>query len=223
MTTYGDNAFAPGMISDAYTPDQLVAGHLNLVTDSVTITGAAALVRGSVLGQVTVGAAAAAVAGANTGNGVMSAIALQGRAKVGTYTIRFTGATTYNVINPFGVELTPGYAAGAYADAEINWTFTAGGTAMVAGDTFTIAVAAGSLSYKLAVLASVDGSQNPVAILADNVDATGGDVTGGIYQLGEFNQRALTFGAGHTAASAKAALRAVGIFLKNTVSAADPT
>lgn len=222
-TNYGDNPFAPGMQSDAYIPDQLIAGDAKIVTDSVTITGGAALVRGSVLGQVMIGAAAAAVAGANTGNGVISAIALQGRAKVGTYTIRFTGATTYNVINPFGVELTPGYAGGAYADAEINWTFTAGGTPMVAGDTFTIAVAAGSGSWKLAAAAAVDGSQTPAAILADNADASGGDLTGSIYLSGEFNQRALTLGAGITTASAKAALRPVNIFVKTSNSAADPT
>lgn len=222
-TNFGDNPFAPGMQSDAYIPDQLIAGDAKLVTDSVTITGAAALARGSVLGQVSVGAAGAAVAGANTGNGTISAIALQGKAKPGAYSLRFTGATTYNVVNPNGVELTPGYAAGAYADAEINFTFTAGGTPMVAGDTFTITVAAGSGSYKLAAAAAVDGSQTPVAILADAADASGGDVTGSIYLTGEFNQRALTLGAGITTAIAKAALRLVNIFVKTSNSAADPT
>lgn len=223
-TNFGDNPFAPGMQSDAYIPDQLIAGDAKLVTDSVTITGAAALVRGSVLGQVLIGAAAAAVAGGgNTGNGAISAIVQQGKAKVGTYTLRFLTATTYNVINPNGVELTPGYAAGAYADAEINFTFTAGGTPMAAGDTFTIAVAAGSNAYKLAAAAALDGSQTPSAILADNADASGGDVTGPIYLTGEFNQRALTLGAGITLAAAKAALRLVNIFVKTSNSAADPT
>lgn len=223
-TNFGDNPFAPGMASDAYIPDQLIAGDAKLVTDSVTITGGAALARGTVLGQVTIGAAAAPVAaGGNTGNGVISAVALQGKAKVGTYTIRFTGATTYNVVNPNGVELTPGYAAGAYADPEINWTFTAGGTAMVAGDTITIAVAAGSGSYKKSVATAVDGSQTPVAILADAADASGGDVTGSIYLTGEFNQRAITLDGTFTTAVAKAALRLVNIFLKTSNSAADPT
>jgi hypothetical protein len=215
-TNFGDNPFAPGKASDAYIPDQLIAGDAKVVTDTGIITGAALLARGSVLGQVLIGAAGAAVAGVNTGNGVISAIVPQAKAKVGTYTLRFTGATTYDEINR-------GYAAGAYADAEINFTFTAGGTPMVAGDTFTIPVAAGSLAYKLAAAAAVDGSATPAAILADTADASGGDVTGSIYLSGEFNQRALVLGAGITTAGAKAALRPVNIFVKTSTSAADPT
>jgi hypothetical protein len=222
-TNFGDNPFAPGKASDAYIPDQLIAGDAKVVTDTGIITGAALLARGSVLGQVLIGAAGAAVAGVNTGNGVISAIVPQAKAKVGTYTLRFTGATTYDVINPNGVQINRGYAAGAYADAEINFTFTAGGTPMVAGDTFTIPVAAGSLAYKLAAAAAVDGSATPAAILADTADASGGDVTGSIYLSGEFNQRALVLGAGITTAGAKAALRPVNIFVKTSTSAADPT
>lgn len=223
-TNIGDNPQQPGVSADAYIPDQLIAGNMKLVTDSVTISGAAALVRGSVMGQRTVGAAGAAVAGGgNTGNGVFSAIAPQGRAKPGVYTIRFTGATTYNVVNPFGVELTPGYAAGAYVDPEINWIFAAGGTAMVAGDTATITIAAGDNAYLLATSAAVDGTQNPVAILADASDPSGGNVTGGIYLQGEFNGNALTFGTGITLAATKAALRPLGAFVKTSVSATDPT
>jgi len=223
VNNFGDNPFAPGMQSDAYIPDQLIAGDAKLVTDSVTITGAAALVRGSVLGQALVGAVGPAVAGANTGNGVISVPVAGAKTKVGTYTVRMTGATAFNVISPTGVELQPGVAAGAYADPEIGFTFTAGGTPMVAGDSFTIPVAAGSGSYKLAASAAVDGSQAPCAILADAVDASAGDVTGPIYLTGEFNQRALTLGAGITLAAAKAALRLLNIFIKTTTSAADPT
>ena len=48
-------------------------------------------------------------------------------------------------------------------------------------------------------------------------------MTGGIYLQGEFNGNALTFGTGVTLASAKAALRPFGIFVKTSVSAADPS
>lgn len=228
VTNIGDNPFVPGISAEAYIPDQLIAGNLKLITDTVTITGGAALKRGSVLGQVMIGAAGAPVAaGGNTGNGAISAVALGTKAKVGTYTVKFTGATTYIVLDPHGLELAPGTAAGAYGgsglDPEITFTFTAGGTPMAANDVITIAVAAGSGGYKLAASAATDGSQNPVAVLADDVDASGGDLLGPIYLMGEFNANALTFGTGITSAAAKAALQPLSIFIKSVVSAADPT
>jgi hypothetical protein len=222
VTSIGDNQQVPGVTAETYIPDQLIAGDLKLVSDSVTITGAADLARGSLLGKVTAAAPGAAVAagtgggGANTGNGTITAIAAGTKLKTGTYTIRFTGATAYNVIDPNGGELTPGVAAGAYADPQIGFTFTAGGTAMVAGDGFTIAVAAGSGSYKLSATAATDGSQVPVAVLADAAlcATNGADQVSGIYLMGEFNANAMTFGTGWTAAAAKAAVPP-GIYLKN--------
>jgi hypothetical protein len=77
--------------------------------------------------------------------------------------------------------------------------------------------------YTLALSASGDGSQNPAAILADDCDPTVADVRAGIYQTGEFNGNALTLGTGITLAAATAALAAKVIFIKNAVSAADPT
>lgn len=68
--------------------------------------------------------------------------------------------------------------------------------------------------YTLSLSASSDGSQTPVAILADAVDASGGDKAAPVYLTGEINSAALTFGTGHTAASAKPGLRALGLFLK---------
>lgn len=227
VSTIGDNSQVPGIWAETYTPDQLIAGKPEiLVSDSVTITGGVDLARGSLLGQVTIGAAGAAVAGGgNTGNGTITAIAVGVKTKVGTYTIRFTGATTYTVVDPYGVQLTAGVAAGAYVDAQIGWTFTAGGTPMAAGDTFTIAVAAGSGSYKLSATASTDGSQNPIAILADAAlcATNGADQTSGIYIAGEFNPDVMTFGAGWTSALAKPVLQPLGIFLRSFVSAADPS
>jgi hypothetical protein len=223
VTNYGDNPFIPGESAQSYTPDQLIAGDLKLVTASATITGAAAYQRGTVMGQITVGAAGAAVAGANTGNGAISAISRGGKTKVGTYTIHFTGATTYDVLNPAGVLIGKGYAAGAYTDAELNFTFTAGGTPMVAGDTFTIPIAAGSGSYTESVATAVDGSQNPAAILVDNIDVTAGDLNGGLYLMGEFNGNALTFDGSWTLATLTPPLRALSLFIKTAVSAADPS
>lgn len=221
-TNYGNNPFQPGIVQDAFIPDQLIAGDLKVVTKTGTITGGAALKRGSLLGQVSIGAVGAATI-TGTGNGTITLASPGAKAKVGTYTVRMKSATTFDVINPNGVQLAEGFALGAYVDAEIAFTITAGGTAFVAGDTIAIPIAAGSGSYKLATAAATDGSQNPVALLIDDTDASGGDVLGGIYQMGEFNGNAVTLGAGITLAAATAALEANNIYLKTSLTAADPS
>ncbi|MEF3068072.1 head decoration protein [Pandoraea apista] len=133
VSTIGDNPQQPGISAETYVPDQLIAGNLKIVTDSVTITGGA-FKRGTVMGVIT----------------------------------------------------------------------TSG-------------------KYTQALAAATDGSQTPTAILADDSDASAGDVTGGVYLMAEVNGNALILGTGITLAAAKTALRAVDIFVKNAVSAADPT
>lgn len=73
--------------------------------------------------------------------------------------------------------------------------------------------------YVLSLAAAEDGSQTPVAILAEDTDATSADKTTVAYLTGEFNTAAMTFGTGHTAASVKAGLRDLGIFLKTNLAA----
>lgn len=133
VSTIGDNPQQPGITAQTYVPDQLIAGPLQIVTDSVTITGGP-YKRGTVLGKIT--------------------------------------------------------ASGKYTQA---------------------------------LSASSDGSQTPVAILADDADGSAVDVISGVYLMAEVNGAALILGAGVTLAAAKAALRTVGIFVKTSVTAADPT
>ncbi|QHB31874.1 head decoration protein [Yersinia canariae] len=53
MDNFGQNAFQPGMRSSLFTPDQLVSGPLQLVTDTGVIAQAATLsLRGTVLGKI---------------------------------------------------------------------------------------------------------------------------------------------------------------------------
>lgn len=78
-------------------------------------------------------------------------------------------------------------------------------------------------NYILSVKSAADGSQVPSAILADATDATGGAVTTGVYLTGEFNVTALNYDATWTPATLKTALRPLDMFLKNVVSATDPT
>ena len=91
-------------------------------------------------------AASATVAGAanggNTGTGTMTAgpTVVAGTAQNGAYSIKFTAATTFNVFDPNGRELMPGSTGVAYSDGGIGFTITAGGTAFVAGDGFTVTV-----------------------------------------------------------------------------------
>lgn len=73
--------------------------------------------------------------------------------------------------------------------------------------------------YTTALSASSDGSQNPVAILVDAVDASGGDKPCSVYLSGEFNTNAMTFGTGITIANSKDALRDLNIYLQTGVAA----
>lgn len=52
MDQFSQNQFAPGMKSSLFVPDQLVAGPLQLVTDTVTVSGGD-YKRGTVLGMIT--------------------------------------------------------------------------------------------------------------------------------------------------------------------------
>ncbi|WP_410015814.1 head decoration protein [Sodalis sp. C49] len=132
INQYGENAWQPSARQDTFIPDQLVAGQLQLVTDTVTLLAGEAAIykRGTVLGVVT--------------------------------------------------------ASG---------------------------------KYTLSVNTAADGSQNPAAILVDDVDASATDVTAGVYLMGEFNQNRITFDPSWSLASVKSALRPYGIFLRDSLQA----
>lgn len=59
----------------------------------------------------------------------------------------------------------------------------------------------GSGEYILSLAAAGDGSDAIRAVLAEDVDATGGAQTATAYLTGKFNQNKLTFGAGHDAST----------------------
>jgi hypothetical protein len=71
--------------------------------------------------------------------------------------------------------------------------------------------------YVLSVAAAGDGSQTPVAILAEDVDATAGDKAGIAYISGDFNANELSYGAGHTQESVRPGLRDLNIYLHDPV------
>jgi hypothetical protein len=123
----------------------------------------------------------------------------------------------------------PGIAAEVYLPDQliagnqkiVTDTVTLGAGTLPRGSVLGKITASGN--YILSVKTAGDGSQNPVAVLADVADASGGAVQCGVYLTGELNGNALNFDASWTLAGLKDALRPLGIFVKSAVSAADPT
>lgn len=89
--------------------------------------------------EIAPAATVASVAGANTGNGTLGTLSVNAAtAQVGAYTVKFTAATVFSVFDPNGRELLGGTTGVAYSDGGVAFTITAGGTAFVAGDSFTV-------------------------------------------------------------------------------------
>ncbi|AKM11632.1 hypothetical protein AB433_07550 [Croceicoccus naphthovorans] len=67
--------------------------------------------------------------------------------------------------------------------------------------------------YKLSASAAGDGSQTPALVLAQDVDASGGDVEAVCYETcsGGIVASGLTLGTGHTIASIRDAMRDIGL------------
>lgn len=71
--------------------------------------------------------------------------------------------------------------------------------------------------YNLSLAAAGDGSQTPDAVLAQDTDASGGDVQTIAYVRGDFDENELVLGTGHTLASIREGLRDKGITLVPSV------
>jgi hypothetical protein len=73
--------------------------------------------------------------------------------------------------------------------------------------------------YITSLAAAETGSQTPVCLLAEDVDATSGDVATVGYFSGDFDSTRMTFGTGHTPATVDAAFAVSGhpIFIKTPV------
>ena len=161
---------------------------------------------------------------ANTGASSVGSISLGKYAKPGNYTIvasSTSSTASCTVTGPDGVSLPPATVGTAYANSEINFTITDSSTA--AADTYVITSNPTNVGqWKLSVATATDGSEVPAGILADYVDSTSAAVTAGMYLQGEFNGPALIYDPTWTLASLKPALRPLSIYVKTSVSAADP-
>lgn len=235
VTANGDVPQQPMNFDNSYTPDQLIAGVFPRVTYNVTVLSGATvntvtpLPRGTVLGQQTIGTGATSVAGTNTGTGtfvVDATTPVQANAQVGAYTITILATGRALLQDPLARAVREyEFSSGGTVtiNDQIKGVLTDTSTHFVAGDSFTVTVAAGSGKWVPCVKTALDGSNVPLAILADVCDPSGGDVNAGVYQSGEFNQNAITFDSGWTVATLVPFLRDVSIFLKSSLSAADPS
>ena len=153
----------------------------SLSRESVTILSGQNLQSGHVLGKVDVGTASGAAVSGNTGNGAISAVSAGSTAKGGVYIATCiepaANGGTFTVEDPDGVNVGTA-AVGSAFTGPVVFTIADGATDFVAGDRFTITVAAGSGKYKEYNPANTDGSQTAVAILYAAVDATAADTEG---------------------------------------------
>lgn len=167
------------MGSPTYTPQTetrhdggfLVASLPNLTFEQAVLTGSAKIQPGTVLGAKSVGTTFTASAlGTNTGNGTFGTVTgVTTQTQIGTYDITFTAATAFTVTAPDGSTAT-GSTGSAFSGLGLGFTITAGGTAMVAGDGFT--------------LTSVDAAGNPAVTSAAKGTNTGNATMGTITPAG---------------------------------------
>lgn len=199
-----------------YTPDKLIAGHLRLLSKKATLITPQNCVRGTVMGKATVGAIASAAFAGNTGDGAMGAVTAGAGCKIGVYKVVIiepaANAGKFAVEDPDGVIVGTGTVAVAFA-GPVNFTLADGAADFIAGDGFNLTVAAGSGKYLKAVAAAADGSNIPDAILVEDRDATAADKECLLYTSGDFNEDALTLGAGLTLDGIREVLRTKGIHL----------
>lgn len=181
-----------------------------LSRDEVSVTAVSALPAGQLLGKVTVGAATAAVQAGNTGNATISAVTVGTKTQPGVYVVEFTAATAFMVIAPNGHVIGNGVTGTAFAVTDhIDFTITAGGTPMVAGDGFNVTVAAGSGAYVAYSASATNGAANVAGILFEGVPASTTDNRTIINSDAEVNLAHVTYTG--TKAVVVAGLAALGI------------
>ena len=136
-----------------------------------------ALLSGMVLGRITKGAATGAAVAGNTGNGTITAAPTVGAvAKPGVYRLTCiepaADAGKFTVEDPDGILI--GIATvGVEFTTHLTFTIADGSTDFVAGDSFTITVAAGSAKVKQIDFSATDGSDQACGLLL--VDTTAPD------------------------------------------------
>jgi len=129
-----------------------------------------------------------------------------------------SGLSKWSVTDPYGNVIGYAYEATEFDSEHLDFTITTPtGTAWAVDDEITITVSA-SGKMKLLNSASIDGSQDFYAILAEDCDATSADKTCLIAVAGSFQSQALTLGGSTTVASIKDAARDRGCYIQTSIS-----
>jgi len=80
----------------------------------------------------------------NTGNGTLGTLSALAAAQPGAYNAVFVAATKFEVYDPLGKFIAVGTTGVAFS-SQVQFTITAGGTAFVAGDGFSVTVTANTV------------------------------------------------------------------------------
>lgn len=184
-----------------------------LSRDVVTVLSGQTLKAGHVVGRITLGAATPAAVAGNTGTGTIGAVTVGLGAKVGVYRAiciePATDAGKFVIEDPDGIIVGVATVGVAFSGGGLGFTI-ADATDFVAGDGFTIAVAAGSGKIKEYDPANTDGSAVPCGVMHDAVDAAAGDRPGVVVaRLAVVRAADLTWFAGATTNQKSAALAAL--------------
>jgi hypothetical protein len=171
---------------------------------------------GLVLTQNNVGTPVVAPVGTPTGNGTITGVTMGNNAIPGVYRLVAASATSFALADPNGDAMQVVTVGTAYTDIEVGLLITAGGTAFVAGDSYTITVPVGDKSY--APFTGAIGK--PAAALLFNltyVPASGSKKVTVIKRLAEVNTKELQWDAtvtnsGSVVALEAAALASLGAF-----------
>lgn len=194
-------------------PDRLIVNASQVLTEKRTLASGT-LARGAVVGRVA-GAVTAAAAAGNTGNGTIGTLSAGAGAKVGVYTAiaiePAANAGAFQVEDPDGVIVGRATVAVAFT-GPVNFTIADGAADFAAGDRFLLTVA-DSGSVRQVVAAATDGSSRAYGICAVGADATAAPQDVLVYTRGDFNEAAVTLGAGSTLAGVRGPLRALGVTL----------
>ena len=120
--------------------------------------------------------------------------------------------------NEIGSYVYDNLSAGDYPVVTSSETILSGVGALARGSVLGRVTASG----KLVLVNSAgtdDGRRTPYGILLEAVDATSADKPAAVALSGEFNSAKLVFGGSDTAATHKAALRDLNIYVKTNVAA----
>jgi hypothetical protein len=181
------------------------------------------LLTGMVLGRITKGAAASAAVAGNTGNGTITASPAVGQAaKPGVYRVvciePAADGGKFAVEDPDGILIGVATVGVEFA-THLTFTIADGAADFVAGDSFTITVAAGSGKVKQIDFAATDGSDAACGILLlDTTAPDGADRSGvAVVRNAIVSDNGITWPAGATENQKNAAiaqLKSAGILVR---------